>query len=58
MIRISDKQIPTIKNVLTPIQFFNKLPVDIIGQNMIVRVANEITAKGEEIFLYTKLKIK
>tara|TARA_B100001964_G_scaffold205002_1_gene235144 strand:+ start:1372 stop:1548 length:177 start_codon:yes stop_codon:yes gene_type:complete len=58
LIRINDKQIPIIKNVLTPIQFFNKLPVDIIGQNKIAKVANEINPKGEEIFLYTKLKIK
>ncbi len=26
---------PIIKKELTPIQFFNKLPVDIIGQNKI-----------------------
>ena len=42
LVLVKDKQIPIIKNVLTPIQFFNKLPVDIIGQNRINKVLNEI----------------
>ena len=42
LVLVKDKQIPIIKNVLTPIQFFNKLPVDIIGQNRINKVLNAI----------------
>ena len=36
MILLSDKHIPIMKKVLIPIQFFRRLPVDIIGQNNII----------------------
>ena len=40
-----------IKKVLTPIQFFNKLPVDIIGQNNIKILAKDKTANWLYPFL-------
>ena len=48
---LNAKQMPIIKKVLTPFQFFNKLPVDIKGQNSISSVEKDMRLYLLKLFI-------